>query len=91
MGTNHLGQGGIYPAWEPITWETGCLSGLIGLLGASKSLCYYVLLETLVMLAVGDGRESSGRKWRTGHRVRKGDGERWVLSAPLPLLTQEDP
>eukprot|EP00976_Prorocentrum_cordatum_P092322 1188886-Prorocentrum_minimum.AAC.6 len=35
--------------------------------------------------------ESSGRKWGTGHRVRKGKGERRVSTAPLPLLAQEDP
>eukprot|EP00976_Prorocentrum_cordatum_P117914 1196384-Prorocentrum_minimum.AAC.3 len=35
--------------------------------------------------------ERSGRKWGTGHRVRKGEGERWVLRAPLPLLAPEGP
>eukprot|EP00959_Pyramimonas_sp_CCMP1952_P459028 9477592-Pyramimonas_sp.AAC.2 len=35
--------------------------------------------------------ESSGRKWGAGHRVRKGEGKLGVLSAPLPLLAQEDP
>eukprot|EP00959_Pyramimonas_sp_CCMP1952_P344727 7219836-Pyramimonas_sp.AAC.2 len=36
--------------------------------------------------------ESSGRKWGTGHRVRrKGEGKLGVLSAPLLLLAQEDP
>eukprot|EP00976_Prorocentrum_cordatum_P068785 1179292-Prorocentrum_minimum.AAC.1 len=45
-----------------------------------------------VLLAVGESGESSGREWGTGPRVRKGEGERWVLSdAPLPLLAQEDP
>eukprot|EP00976_Prorocentrum_cordatum_P060060 1175743-Prorocentrum_minimum.AAC.4 len=44
-----------------------------------------------VMLAVGESGKSSGRKWGTGHRVRKGEGERWVLRAPLPSLAQEDP
>eukprot|EP00976_Prorocentrum_cordatum_P080982 1184200-Prorocentrum_minimum.AAC.3 len=36
-------------------------------------------------------QESSGRKWGAEHRVRKGEGERWVLRAPLPLSAQEDP
>eukprot|EP00959_Pyramimonas_sp_CCMP1952_P060814 1270328-Pyramimonas_sp.AAC.1 len=35
--------------------------------------------------------ESSGRKWGTGHSVRTGEGERWVVCAALPLLAQEDP
>eukprot|EP00959_Pyramimonas_sp_CCMP1952_P331258 6936721-Pyramimonas_sp.AAC.1 len=39
----------------------------------------------------GQKWESGERKWGTGHRVRKAEGKRWVLSAPLPLLAQEDP
>eukprot|EP00959_Pyramimonas_sp_CCMP1952_P052569 1099123-Pyramimonas_sp.AAC.2 len=35
--------------------------------------------------------EGSGRKWGTGHRVRIREVKLGVLSAPLPLLAQEDP
>eukprot|EP00959_Pyramimonas_sp_CCMP1952_P259218 5419412-Pyramimonas_sp.AAC.1 len=48
-------------------------------------------MDSRAMLAVGESGESSGRKWGTGRRVRKGEGERWVLRAHVPLLAQEDP
>eukprot|EP00959_Pyramimonas_sp_CCMP1952_P170007 3551779-Pyramimonas_sp.AAC.1 len=35
--------------------------------------------------------KSSGKKWETGHRVRKEEGNLGVKCAPLPLLAQEDP
>eukprot|EP00959_Pyramimonas_sp_CCMP1952_P112091 2344089-Pyramimonas_sp.AAC.1 len=51
----------------------------------------YSTINMRAMLAAGASGESSGRKRGTGHRVRKGEGERWVLRASLPLLAQEDP
>eukprot|EP00976_Prorocentrum_cordatum_P039208 797117-Prorocentrum_minimum.AAC.2 len=35
--------------------------------------------------------KSGGRKRGPGRRVRKGEEERWVSSAPLPLSAQENP
>eukprot|EP00959_Pyramimonas_sp_CCMP1952_P109735 2295384-Pyramimonas_sp.AAC.1 len=35
--------------------------------------------------------EGSGREWGTIYGLRKGEGKLGVLSAPLPLLAQEDP
>ena len=55
---------------------------------ASQVLGFYVLPNTQ---AVAESGESSGRKWATGHRVRKGEGKLGVLRAPFPLLAQEDP
>eukprot|EP00976_Prorocentrum_cordatum_P108500 1194854-Prorocentrum_minimum.AAC.1 len=43
-----------------------------------------------VMLAGPKGREV-GESGKLDKAVRKGEGERWVWSASLPLLAQEDP
>eukprot|EP00976_Prorocentrum_cordatum_P039074 794779-Prorocentrum_minimum.AAC.5 len=54
-----------------------------------REACLY--RSSYVLLGSRAQGESSGRKWGTGHRVRKGEGSLGLLSAPLPLLAQEDP
>eukprot|EP00976_Prorocentrum_cordatum_P066605 1178380-Prorocentrum_minimum.AAC.1 len=85
-----LFNGFAEPIFEPIS-ETFLLTR------PARARRQRVLMTALVCLHgpacnVSRAQEkSSGRKWGTGHRARKGEGKLGVLSAPLPFLAQEDP